>query len=75
MGFEPKLNSAGLFTNDRTPDKSDFSGSIEIQCPKCQATSAFWLNGWRKTSKNGLAYISLALKPKSDNAANREERQ
>jgi hypothetical protein len=26
------------------------------------------VNGWRKISQNGLAYISLALKPKWENA-------
>jgi hypothetical protein len=68
MAFEAKVNTCGLFTNDRTPDKSDFSGQIQIECPKCHTTSAWWLNGWKKVSKNGLAFISLALKPKSENA-------
>ena len=74
MAFEQKLNECGLFDNTRN-DRSDLSGSITIARPHCGATSSWWVNGWRKVSQNGLAYISLALKPKSDNAANRGESQ
>jgi hypothetical protein len=45
----------------------DLTGQIQIDCPKCHATSGWWVNGWRKVSQNGLAYLSLALKPKSEN--------
>jgi hypothetical protein len=68
MAFEPKLNSCGLFRNDRN-DKSDLTGQIEIESPKCHATTSWWVNGWRKTAKSGLAYISIALKVKEENAA------
>ena len=61
MAFEPKLNSCGLFRNDRN-DKSDLTGQIEIECPECHAATSWWVNGWRKTAKSGLAYISIALK-------------
>ena len=74
MPYEQKPGACGLFDNTRN-DKSDLSGSIQIECPKCHTTSSWWVNGWRKVSQNGLAYISLALRPKSDTAADREERQ
>jgi len=74
MAFQAKPNICGLFKNTRN-DKSDLTGQIEIECPKCQATTSWWVNGWRKTAKSGLEYIQLALKPKSGTAANREERQ
>jgi hypothetical protein len=74
MAYQQKPNTCGLFDNTRN-DRSDLTGQIQIECPECHATSGWWVNGWRKVSQNGLAYISLALKPKSDNAANLEERQ
>ena len=67
MAFTSKPNTCGLFDTTRN-DKSDLTGQIQIECPKCHATSRWWVNGWRKTSQNGLAYISLALKPKWENA-------
>jgi hypothetical protein len=73
MAFEPKLNSCGLFRNDRN-DKSDFTGRIDIVCPKCHASSSWWVNGWRKVSQGGLKYLYLALKPKSETAAHPAER-
>lgn len=67
MAYIPKPNTCGLFDNTRN-DKSDLSGEIKLECPKCHATSGFWVNGWRKVSQNGLAYLSLALRPKWENA-------
>jgi hypothetical protein len=67
MAYMQKPNSCGLFENTRN-DKSDLTGQIHIECPKCHATSGWWVNGWRKISQNGLAYLSLALKPKQENA-------
>ena len=67
MAFEPKMNQCGLFKNTKN-DRSDLTGQIQIECPKCRATSGWWVNGWRKISQKGLAYFSLVLKPKSANA-------
>ena len=67
MPFVSKPSTYGLFDNTRN-DKSDLTGQIHIECPKCHATSGWWMNGWRKLSQNGLAYISLALKPKWENS-------
>lgn len=54
MAYEQRPNSCGLFENTRN-DKSDLTSQIQIECPKCQATSGWWVNGWRKISQNGLA--------------------
>jgi hypothetical protein len=70
--FQPKPNTCGLFKNDRN-DKSDVTGQIEIECPKCHATSAWWVNGWRRTAKSGLEYLSVALRPKGDTPPARGE--
>jgi hypothetical protein len=67
VAYMQKPNSCGLFENSRN-DKSDLTGQIHIECPKCYSTSGWWVNGWRKISQNGLAYISLVLKPKGGNA-------
>jgi hypothetical protein len=34
MAFQAKVNSAGLFKNDRYPDKSDFTGQYLTEGPK-----------------------------------------
>jgi hypothetical protein len=75
MAFQQKLNSCGLFRNDRHPEKSDFSAQIEIECPRCHTTSHFWVNAWDRVAQSGMKYLNIVLKPKSDTAANREERQ
>lgn len=63
MPYTPKVNEFGLFTT-RAPAKSDYNGTVDICCPKCSATTTWWVNGWRKTAKSGTKYLSLALKPK-----------
>jgi hypothetical protein len=67
MAFQPKLNSGGLFKNTRNT-KSDMTGSIQIECARCHATSDFWMNAWNKISQGGLEYIQVALKLKAQNA-------
>lgn len=74
MAFEAKLNTCGLFKNDRN-DRSDFSGRIEVECPRCGVRSGFWVNGWRKVSQAGMKYLYLVLKPRSETATNNDEHQ
>ena len=62
MPFERKVNQTGLFVNTRAPEKSDFTATIDIECPKCRAVSPWWVSGWNKTAQSGLKYISLALR-------------
>jgi hypothetical protein len=47
MAFEQKVNTAGLFTNTKAPDKSDYNAQIDVQCGHCGKVTAFWLNGWK----------------------------
>src|SRR5262245_16779353 len=67
MAFEAKPNSCGLFKNTRN-DKSDFEGKIEIECPHCQQTSPWWVNGYKRIAKSGLNYLELRLKPRAERA-------
>jgi hypothetical protein len=69
MAFTPKLNTCGLFKNERN-DRSDFTGQITIECPRCHASSGWWVNGWRKVSQGGVKYLYLALKPKEPKSEN-----
>jgi hypothetical protein len=64
MAFEQKVNTAGLFANTKAPDKSDYNAHIDVECPHCGKTTAFWLNGWRKVTKAGAQFISLKLRAK-----------
>jgi len=75
MAYQQKVNTAALFKNDRFPDKSDLSGTASIACPHCSAVSSYWLNAWHKQSVAGVAFISLALKPKDATAKHEEPRQ
>ena len=69
MAFVKEPNTCGLFDNTRNPNKFDLTGSIELVCPNCGTQSPWYVDGWRRTAKSGLAYISLALKPKANRPA------
>ena len=64
MAYERKVNNAGLFPNTVHPDKSDFTGQIDVACAHCGKQTGFWMNGWRKVTKTGGKYLSLSLRPK-----------
>jgi hypothetical protein len=64
VAYERKMNQCGLFPNTAAPDKSDFNAQIDVECAHCGKVTAFWLNGWRKVTKTGGKYLSLALRPK-----------
>lgn len=54
-------NKGALFRNDKeggNPDWPDFRGSVNVE------GKDYWLSGWKKTSKAGASYLSLAVKPK-----------
>ena len=46
---------------------ADYEGEINVEGKK------FWISAWDKTSKKGLSYLSIALKPKE--AKQSEKRQ
>lgn len=60
MAYEKKANSGSLFQNDRKQNENhaDYNGSVMV------GGVEYWLNGWKKTTKDGKPWLSLALKPK-----------
>jgi hypothetical protein len=64
MAYE---NSGILSRNDKKtePNHSDHNGNADITCPACGVKTAYWLNAWIKTTKDGTRkFFSLSLKPK-----------
>jgi hypothetical protein len=58
-------NRGALFkNNDKVEDNHpDYRGNINVDGEE------FWLSAWLKTSKNGMKYMSLSIKPKDADAA------
>jgi hypothetical protein len=67
MAFEQKENTGALFkNNDKTEEHEtwpDYRGNLNVD------GTEYWLSAWLKTSKNGVRYMSLVIKPKDDGAA------
>ena len=53
-------NSGALFPNNRKEKEThpDLNGSCEIEGKE------FWFKAWKKTSKNGLPFLSVSFDPK-----------
>jgi hypothetical protein len=53
-------NRGVIFRNDKRRDDRDpdHTGSIDIN------GVGFWLSGWLKTSKSGVQFLSLSVRPK-----------
>lgn len=62
-------NSGLLRKNTKNPEKSDYTGSLAIKCPKCNTEFEMWLNGWKKQFQNGDQVLSLSVKPKDPRPA------
>jgi len=62
--FQQRDNSGAMFTNQRKTKDShpDFNGSVMVDGKE------YWLSGWKKQSKAGRAFVSLALTLKNDEA-------
>ena len=60
--YEQKDNTGVLFVNDRKESENhpDSRGSGLIYGVDS------WISAWRKTSKNGVRYLSLSFQPKED---------
>jgi uncharacterized protein (DUF736 family) len=64
MAFDNR-NTGALFKNDRKDGDNapDYRGTINV------AGAEFWLSAWVKTSKKGVKFMSLSLKPKEERPA------
>ena len=53
-------NGGALFPNDKKEKESqpDFRGNIDVEGKE------YWIKGWKKTSKSGMKFLSLALTAK-----------
>jgi uncharacterized protein (DUF736 family) len=53
-------NSGTVFDNDRKEKEThpDFTGTLNVEGKE------YWISAWKKTSKAGKRFISLAVKPK-----------
>jgi len=53
-------NSGTIFDNDRKEKDThpDFTGTLNVE------GKDYWISAWKKTSKAGKRFISLAVKPK-----------
>ena len=54
--------TGALFTNDRktNPKQPDYTGRIEVD------NVEYWLAGWKKKSKAGKVFLSLAVTEKEE---------
>jgi hypothetical protein len=65
MSYETKDMTGSLFQNEEKKSENfpDYSGSIRID------GRDLWISGWRKTSRNGTQFLSLAFKYKDGTSA------
>lgn len=61
MAFEIKDMSGTLFQNDKKEKDTqpDMTGTAKIDGME------YWISSWKKESKNGQEFFSLAFKPKT----------
>jgi hypothetical protein len=66
MGYD-NTNTGALFkNNDKTEENEkwpDYRGNINVD------GTEYWLSAWLKTSKAGMKYMSLSIKPKNADTA------
>jgi hypothetical protein len=65
MSDYDNTNRGALFkNNDKTEETHpDYRGNINVD------GTEFWLSAWLKTSKAGMKYMSLSIKPKNADTA------
>ena len=64
MGYEQREGQGSLFVNDRKQSEThaDYQGSIMV------GGVEYWLNGWKKETRDGKRWLSLSMKPKQPRA-------
>jgi hypothetical protein len=69
-GYDDK-NRGALFVNDRKEGDTDpdSKGTLNVEGRE------FWVNAWRRTSKAGVKYLALSIKPKDTGAAKPQPRK
>jgi hypothetical protein len=64
MEYDNRDRGALFKNNDKTEEKHpDYRGNINVD------GTEYWLSAWLKTSKAGMKYMSLSIKPKEDGTA------
>ncbi len=65
MAYEVKDLTGSLFQNTekRSENFPDYSGSMRID------GADWWISGWKKTSRDGKTFLSLAFKRKDGTSA------
>lgn len=58
-------NSGAIFPNEnkRSENSPFMKGECEVECPHCNAQSKFWVSTWKKVSKGGKKFMSMAFVP------------
>jgi hypothetical protein len=65
MEYDNRGRGALFRNNDKTEEAHpDYRGNITTD-----DGTEYWLSAWLKTSKNGMKYMSLSIKPKNTDTA------
>jgi uncharacterized protein (DUF736 family) len=68
MEYDNRDRGALFKNNDKTEEKHpDYRGNINIR------GTEYWLSAWISTSKKGMKYMSLSVKPKDAESAGPKE--
>jgi uncharacterized protein (DUF736 family) len=64
MEYDNRDRGALFKNNDKTEESQpDYRGNINVD------GTEYWLSAWLKTSKAGMKYMSLSIKPKNADTA------
>ena len=55
-------NDGAIFPNDkkRGPNSPNLTGSACVRCPHCDTKIDFWVSAWKKMTKAGKNFLSMA---------------
>ena len=71
MAYEIRENSGSLFKNEKkeTDAHPTLTGTLNV------GGVEFWISAWKKTTKSGEPWLSLAVKPKEEKKPAPKQRQ